>query len=238
MARVSSWISTGWSWVAHFSTAQWVAQLLGISVMGWLAYIGDQPTWLVIFVALGTFAFISIIWSRMYPRHTEPPISLQPTPPRAGSTHVAIGSGALGGGTAGRAEIERIKNFMDRKEHDEAQDRQKRLVEYLEVRRVPVPKAMTDNKIAMRLEPRPLYSKPEIGEEFARLRIPPSVAKERCDIEEHRILADASFYVLGDEEKDIWASREEKRAFHINDAQIGALIGLAKEFEQWWSKGK
>jgi hypothetical protein len=66
MGRISIWGATGWRWLSHISTAQWLAQLLGFSVMGALTYIAGQPLWLVAFVALGAFGIISIIWSRLF----------------------------------------------------------------------------------------------------------------------------------------------------------------------------
>lgn len=65
MGQIAKWAGIGWQWIAHLSTAQWFASLFGVTVVGGLTYIDGQPAWLIGFVALGAFAFISIIWSRL-----------------------------------------------------------------------------------------------------------------------------------------------------------------------------
>lgn len=73
MGSIASLGKIAWKWAGHISLAQWLWSLGGGILMGMLAWIGEQQLWLVGFVALGSFAFISIIWSNVRVRRSPGP---------------------------------------------------------------------------------------------------------------------------------------------------------------------
>lgn len=61
---------TGWVWrrLGDISLLQWCVSAFGGLVMGWLTWLGEQPLWMVTFVALGAFAILTIIWTQFATR--------------------------------------------------------------------------------------------------------------------------------------------------------------------------
>lgn len=57
-------LSRFWVWAGHVSLAQWLLSLAGGTVTGAMAFVANQPLWLVIFVSLGATAFILVITTR------------------------------------------------------------------------------------------------------------------------------------------------------------------------------
>lgn len=64
MGRFVSFTQMLWRWAGNASLAQWIISICGGSIMGILTWIGDQPTWGVALVALVSWTFIMIGWSR------------------------------------------------------------------------------------------------------------------------------------------------------------------------------
>jgi hypothetical protein len=129
--------------------------------------------------------------------------------------------------------IERFTRHIDKLEKEAARERAKSLTEYYRVRRLPLPQKMDDPKLAMSLECGVLTYEADM--DFAMIGIPAEEVAGRIADAEKRVRSEASYYVIDDGEKEIWASGEEKREWHIRDAQIAALMKLAGEVDKWWT---